>query len=1031
MRFLPVVFFLLLPNLIVAAGKAEIKAIAWTALSPDGEMLAFEWLNDIWLAPSSGGNAVRVVEHNSREAYPKFTPDGQRIVFSSERTGSAQVYSMKLDGSDLRQHSDHSEGNILEAISPDGTYAITRGLRAEAGYKPERLIKVDLSEDSRELGLFAVTADSVSVSADGTRFLFCRGGEQLYRRGYRGSRASEVHLYDAASGAFTTIIDEIWEARSPIWRPDGVSFYYLSNEKGVFNIWLRNLAVKSDKQLTFFDDDSVVIPAISGDGTVMVFRAGEKVYRFDLRDGAEPEEIRFFTEEKVRDTSVRKEKVSGTSNVAFVEEGRGIVFSAGGDLWTMGGGNEGPRQLTESDRTDEREFQISADGESLFYLSDDGLECAVFEAKFDGKRISETKRVSASDRSKRSLRLSPDGKWLSWLEATGDLVTAKVGRGLAANVIMASWDMPTYDWSPDGKWLVVAAKDINSNRDIWLVPADGSREPFNVTMHPAFEGSPKWSPDGTKIVFTARRETDELARLWIIDLGERLMGEKVSDEELWAIAESVERIDTDISEPMRVVWATDSKSILFQSRDVADKTVYLMPVNGDRVEEFADFRGIPAGRGEGEKTYWRIDRVPTVFDGKKLEEFKFSFSVRQNRSDRLRLGFRRIWRTLEERFYDETMNATVWGTMLEKYEDAAVSAVESRQFDRVVAQLLGELNASHLTFKTKSWGLSWGLKSKEVKIKMPTAHSGLVFKNKWDGPLVIERIVPGSPISNIDNPPLPGEIVTRIAGKDVTARTPLHAFFNGAADRPLPLVIRGENGKTRTLELIPVSYEEIRFLDREATVAEAQRQAAAEGFVYLPFREMKTAALRELAVEIYRSSMDAKGLVLDLRDNAGGRVADELLALFCQPVHTFTIPRGGPRGYPTDRRVSSSWDGPMVVLCNGNTFSNAEIFCHAFKRLGRGKLVGTPTNGGVISAVGIKIPEIGELQIPFRGWFHAETGRDLELNGAVPDVIVPLLPNDQSADRDPQLAAAIKILKQEIKGAPPVPEAILKSEASE
>jgi len=1022
MRFLPVLLFLLFPSPSDAAGMTEIRAIAWPALSPDGETLAFEWLNDIWLAPSSGGEAVRVVKHDSREAYPKFMPDGERIVFSSERTGSAQIYSVKLDGSDLRQHSDHSEGNVLEAVSPDGGYAIIRGARAASGYKPERLLKVDLTRDSRELELFAATAGSVSVSPDGKRFLFCRGGEQLYRRGYRGSRASEIHLYDSETGKFGTMFNEMWEAKSPMWTPDGKGFYYLSNENGTFNIRQRTLSDMSDEQLTFFEDDSVVIPAISGDGKVMVFRAGEKVYRFKPEDGEKPEEVRFFTKEKLRDTSVRKEKVTGTSAVVFSEGGERIIFSATGDLWTMGADDDEPERLTETDGTDERELQLSSDGRILFYLSDNGLECRVFQAAWDGKKIGDAKQVPTSDRSKRSLKLSPDGRWLSWLEATGDLVTARVG-GESASVIMPGWDMPTYDWSPDGNWLVVAAKDINSNRDIWLVPADGSREPFNLTMHPAFEGSPKWSPDGTKIVFTARRETDELARFWILDLGDRLKGSRMEDEELLEIADSLEMIDTDISEPMRVVWAADSKSVLFQSRDTADKTVYSLSLKGGAVEEFAAFRGIPAGRGDDGETYWRIDRVPTVFDGEKLEQFKFSISVRQERSARLRLGFRKIWRTLSERFYDETMNATNWDVVLRKYEDAAANAIESRQFDRVVAQLLGELNASHLTFKTKPWGL----KSEEVRIKKPTAHPGLVFKNVWAGPLVIESVVSRSPISKVENPPLPGEIVTRIAGKDVDARTPLHMFFNGAAGRPLPVVVQDKEGKARTLELIPVSYEEIRFLDSEAKVAGAQREAADEDFVYLPFRQMKTAALRELAVEIYRSSMNAKGLVLDLRDNAGGRVADELLALFCQPVHTFTVPRGGERGYPTDRRVSPSWDGPMVVLCNGNTFSNAEIFCHAFKRLGRGKLVGTATNGGVISAVGVTIPEIGELQIPFRGWFHAETGRDLELNGAVPDVIVPLMPEDQVAGRDPQLEAAIRILQKE-RITSPLPEPRFKSE---
>ncbi len=292
----------------------------------------------------------------------------------------------------------------------------------------------------------------------------------------------------------------------------------------------------------------------------------------------------------------------------------------------------------------------------------------------------------------------------------------------------------------------------------------------------------------------------------------------------------------------------------------------------------------------------------------------------------------------------------------------------------------------------------------------------------------MERVIEGAPVSRVKGAPVKGETVLRIGGREVDAKTDLSKFFNGATNVRFPFVVAGVDGRKRTMELLPVGYDEIRKIDREAKRAEADRRAEKKGFAYLPFRKMKTGDLRDLSVEIYRASLDARGLILDLRDNAGGRVADELLVLFCQPEHTFTVPRDGPRGYPTDRRVSPSWDKPMVVLCNGNTFSNAEIFCHAFKRLGRGKLIGMPTNGGVISAVGITIPEVGELQIPFRGWFHVDTGLDLELNGAVPDILVPFHPAAQVEGEDPQLDAAIRELESEVSSEGPEKKPILKSE---
>ena len=1012
MRFLAVAVIFILIHLGHAAEPTEIRGIVWSAVSPDGEKVAFEWLNDLWLASARGGDAVRLAKHPARDAYPKFSPDGSRLVFASERTGSLQVHSMKLDGSDVRQHSDHTEGNILEAVSPDGSYAIARGLRHASGYKPFRLVKVDLRQDARELLLFDATAHSVSISPDGSRFLFCRGGEQPYRNGYRGSRAAEVHLYDEEKKTFEVLIDEDWEARFPMWKADGDGFYYFSNKTGSFNVWSRRFGVSGDKQLTFFEKESIILPSLSADGKVMVFRVGYKTYRFEPENSKSPEEIRFFTREKLRDAP-RKEKVSGTSAVAFTEGGSRVVFSAAGDLWSLRSGDGEAVRLTRTDGHDERELQLAADGKTLVYISDDGLKADVMTAVLDEVSLSNVRSLVTNPRSKRGLRISPDGGRLSWLEATGDLVTSKLD-GSEVRVVMRNWDMPTYDWSPDGNWLVVAAKDMHSNRDIWLVSADGGREPYNLTRHPAFEGSPKWSPDGTRIVFSARREVDGLSRLWLIEVGDRLSDPAVGEAVLGEVTASVKRVETDVSELRRVVWAEDSKSLLYQSRDVTDERIYSLALYDGGVKEFAAFRGIPVGWVSEGKSYWKRNRVPAVYDGETLSDFQFSFSVNQERRARLRLGFRKIWRTLAERFYDESMNGTDWGSMLGKYETAASEARDAKQFDRVIGQLLGELNASHLTFQYTRWG--W--KSEPGELKQETAHPGLEFTSTWEGPLVIRKVIAGTPVSRGEDAPRAGEVVKRIGGRDVDAATALAPLFQGTKGRAIPLVVEDAEGKTRTLELVPVSYGRIRFLDRKQKEAAAREAAAAQGFVYLPFLKMKATDLEKLSLEVYRASTHAKGLVLDLRDNAGGRVADELLALFCQPDHTFTIPRDGPRGYPTDRRVSPSWSGPMVVLANGNTYSNAEIFCHAFKQHGRGKLIGTPTNGGVISAVGVKIPEVGKLQIPFRGWFHAETGKDLELNGAVPDVLVPFMPRDEVMDHDPQLDTAIRILAEQIRAAP-------------
>ena len=88
------------------------------------------------------------------------------------------------------------------------------------------------------------------------------------------------------------------------------------------------------------------------------------------------------------------------------------------------------------------------------------------------------------------------------------------------------------------------------------------------------------------------------------------------------------------------------------------------------------------------------------------------------------------------------------------------------------------------------------------------------------------------------------------------------------------------------------------------------------------------------------------------------------------------------------------------MLCNQNSFSNAEIFSHAIKTLRADKLVGVPTAGGVMSTGAVQIMDIGTLRLPFRGWFVPGTGEDMELNGCVPDVIVWPEPGDMPQGKD-------------------------------
>jgi C-terminal processing protease CtpA/Prc len=126
--------------------------------------------------------------------------------------------------------------------------------------------------------------------------------------------------------------------------------------------------------------------------------------------------------------------------------------------------------------------------------------------------------------------------------------------------------------------------------------------------------------------------------------------------------------------------------------------------------------------------------------------------------------------------------------------------------------------------------------------------------------------------------------------------------------------------------------------------------------------------------------------------------------------------------------VYATWNKPIVVLCNQNSFSNAEIFSHAIKTLKRGQLVGVPTAGGVISTGGTPIMDVGFLRMPSRGWYTINDGEDMELHGAVPDHIIWPQPGEMPAGKDLQLNKAVEVLLKDVDAFQAKPRPKLKPE---
>lgn len=1003
----------------LAAAAEPLALVSWPAVSPDGTQVVFGWLDDIWRVPVAGGVAERLTEHPARDSHPRVTPDGRRVLFSSDRTGTRQVFAMPAGGGEAVQLSVHSEGNTLEAVAPDGRFALVRGPRDGTGHDPERLVELRLDREAPEALLFDDGAHSASISPDGRRVLFCRGGEPIYRKGCRGPRCSRIWLHDRDAGTFTPLVCEETEARWPLWLPDGKSFLFVSGRDGTGNLWRGSVEGGGRIQLTHFEDDGVLWPTVSADGETVVFRQGFALWRLHPGGDAQPAVIPVSWEDDEPGRHLEPRRLTGTADADVAPDGDTTVFSAEGDLWVLARG-----QLARLTDTPEAEKDVAflPDGSGFFFLRDDGVD-----ANYRLARRADAARAWAAGNltvvpattgtaEKRRLRVSPDGGRIAWVEGNGGLVVA-AADGSGAERVFSCWDPPTFDWSPDGGWLAVAAEDRNCNREILLVRADGAGAPVNLSRHPGFDGSPRWSPNGRRIAFVGRRGTPE-RRLFCLDLG---AGGPAAAGLTDAPVRTLE-LPTRGVEPARLVWTADSRRVLFQSTNRANRTLYAVEAKaGGEVARLARHRGLPLRVGRDGTLHWLVDRAPATLRlegsgaGEVVRREIPPTAVVRDRRAHSRLVFRIIWRTLGRRFYDPALNGRDWPALLAKYEPAAAASPDWRSFDRVATMLFGELNASHLTFVSEPWTAAW----KAPKPATVTRHPGVRFATREDGTPVIATVLPGSPAARLTPPLTPGSAVVAVDGRPAGAGVALERLLEGKPGTAVRLAVEAD-GRRRDVTVPTLTWPEARRLAAAARRADARRRVRERtggraDYIALP--RMRQADFADFERRVYQAACDCDGLVLDLRDNGGGTIADHLLTVFCQPRHAVTIPRDGGPGYPQDRVVYPIFPKPLVVLINQHTFSNAEVFAHAMRHLGRAPLVGTRTAGGVISSGRDRILDAGTLRVPFRGWFHPETGADLEMNGATPDVPAELPPAAATTGQDPQLEAATANLLERLGAA--------------
>jgi tricorn protease len=1045
----------------------RVRMASTPALTPDGRTLVFEWQEDLWTVPSTGGVAAALTRQPGLDRFPVVSPEGSRVAFLSEREGFPQVYVMPLAGGRPEAATFHSDGAVPQDWYPDGQALLVRGARDQARVLPHRFLTVSTAGRVAEKLLFDERGDWGRLSPDGTKLLFMRDGEDLYRRGYRGSKAASVWLYDVSAGSFSNVARgaDGRECRWPLWRPDGKGFYFVREAGEPFgNLFEKDLGAGAEVQRTFFTNAAVIMPAISRDGSTLVFRAGFDFYRWNPAGDREPARIEIVASPDSGPARTRRVKYDRATNedfggsVNFASDNKQVVFAAGGDLWVMDTVVRDPVQLTSGSGLHDNWAFFTEDLSAILFLRDSGRQVDICRATrkepekpWWQNRSFAVDTVLGDGHARSMLRPSPGDRRIAWVEPPGSLWVCDAGGANPRKLLTSPCPLDV-DWSPDSAWLAVSVQDSDDNRDVWIVSADGRQPPYNLSRHPNWDGGPAWSPDGRVVAYTGRTYDNDIdiyyAWLRIEDHGKLLReteaeqagreDEKKKDDkespaasnappaevriDFEGLADRVQRVRLPGTSPSHLFWSWDGKALGFRGTvdgkagtwkiffPYPDKPASLSSRLGEWVDWRKDF------------FCWAIDGVPARLD----DTFPFAVRFERDLADWRRLGFRQMWRALRDEFYDPRLNNLDWNAVLERYE-SVLDDVDDAGFARLVGMMIGDLDASHLDFKPaerpNGRGGAW---------KFETGHLGLRFEDGFAGPgLRVKSVIRGAPADREVTRLKPGDVILALNGEAVGPGYDLTRVLNG----PLPRDVRvrfERDGAARELSLPLSGMEAIRDLVREEEAAVARARVAewSGGRIgYINIAAMKNEDLRQFEKQVYEEGYGREGLVLDVRYNDGGFTADQVLSILCHPRHAVTVPRDGETSYQGSYLSRPFWTKPVIAICNAYTASNGEIFSHAIRNTGRGKLVGQTTQGGVISTSERRILDLGTFRIPHRGWFALPSGEDMELQGAVPDIAVDNPPGAHAAGQDPQLKAAVDALLKDLESLPPPPKIRYASES--
>ncbi len=772
----------------------------------------------------------------------------------------------------------------------------------------------------------------------------------------------------------------------------------------------------------------------------------------------------------------RKTYSNKLQEYAVSPNGKLVTFAVRGELFLMENDKENKRtvRLTHSAYRDQEAdfindstviFVSDREGQKDIFMinSSDQKKNGLFETlKYKTTRITETKEHEDN------LRVSPDGKKISFTRSNKLIIAeidGKSGKLSNEKVILEGWNSADgLQWSPDSKWIAYSQEDLYFNAEVYVAATDGSKKPVNISYHPRIDSEPFWSKDGSKLGFISERNNGD-ADVWFVWLNKTDWQKTKSDweekvnyndqpeeeeekkeddkkdkkdekkKEVKPIEIDFDRIHERLVQVTSMngnesdlVISDDGQTFYFVtnrggwSASTDDQDLYSVKWNGDERKPITQGGTTPYGVSmspDGKELFYvarggSLFKVPIATG--KAEGLPFSARMEIDYKQEQVGIFNEVWSLINERFYDPKFHGENWEALGKKYREWGQKASSERDFEDMMNLMLGELNASHM-------GYYAGDRADTQKEKTGLLGTEIVMTK--EGAKVM-RVIPNSPADKEFSKINVGDVITFVDGQEVKQNENFYNLFADKSDIRTVLGVKNAKGELREVVIRPVSslsdelYEE---WVRERQNLTSNYSNGKLGYIHI--QGMNWESFERFERELAASGEGKEGLVIDVRFNGGGWTTDYLMAILTTKQHAYTVPRGATEDlknqkdfsnyYPYGERLPFPvWTKPSISLCNANSYSNAEIFSHAYKTLGLGTLVGQPTFGAVISTGGASLVDGSFVRLPFRGWYVKGSGMNMENNGAVPDILVENSQNAKANNEDEQLQKSVEILLKQI-----------------